>query len=235
MMLDATCQQKTAPKPAETTFAGQNFLLDPSGALYWPDQRMLIVSDLHFEKGSFLASFGSMLPYYDTRETLRLLREVIQTYQPQTLLCLGDSFHDLKAMQRICPEDLNTIQQLIQSLPEWIWITGNHDAEIPAHVPGQRHDKIHLKGIDFQHEDSADSAPQMIGHYHPKITLKLYGRRITGRCFIHDETRFIMPSFGSYTGGLDIQNPAITEIISTNYQTFLLYNQRVWPINSEIS
>ena len=40
-------------------FAGQRFILDASGALVWPKHDMVVFSDLHFEKGSFLSQFAN--------------------------------------------------------------------------------------------------------------------------------------------------------------------------------
>ena len=52
------------------SICGKAFRAHMSGALYWPAEKALIVSDLHFEKGSHFAARGQMLPPYDTRETL---------------------------------------------------------------------------------------------------------------------------------------------------------------------
>lgn len=42
----------------ESEFAGQRIVLHASGALYFPDEDMLLVADLHLEKGSFFAARG---------------------------------------------------------------------------------------------------------------------------------------------------------------------------------
>ena len=44
-----------------------------SGALFWEEQRLLVVSDLHLEKGSSFAARGVLLPPYDTAATLAAL------------------------------------------------------------------------------------------------------------------------------------------------------------------
>ena len=56
--------------------AGEEFLADPSGALYHPGERMLIVADLHLEKSSSFARRGMLLPPYDTAATLARLVEI---------------------------------------------------------------------------------------------------------------------------------------------------------------
>jgi metallophosphoesterase superfamily enzyme len=67
-----------AQRDEEHTFAlaGAEIVADPSGALYWPDERMLVVADLHLEKGSAFAKRGVLLPPYDTASTLARLAVV---------------------------------------------------------------------------------------------------------------------------------------------------------------
>ena len=67
---------------------------DPLGGLYLPDLDILVVSDLHLEKGSAFARRGMMLPPYDTLATLRILDAVISRHNPKTVISLGDNFHD---------------------------------------------------------------------------------------------------------------------------------------------
>ena len=51
------------------SFAGHS-LCALSGALFWPARRALLVADLHFEKASWFAMRGQMLPPYDSIATL---------------------------------------------------------------------------------------------------------------------------------------------------------------------
>ncbi len=69
-------------------------MLDPAGALWWPEQHLLVVADLHLEKGSALASRGHLVPPWDTRATLDRLAVLLRRYAPRSVLALGDSFHD---------------------------------------------------------------------------------------------------------------------------------------------
>ena len=61
---------------------GKMFVAHKSGALYWPAEKALIVSDLHLEKGSAFAVRGQMLPPYDTRETLHKLADPDRQLRP---------------------------------------------------------------------------------------------------------------------------------------------------------
>src|SRR5256885_17256094 len=74
---------------------------DSTGALFWPEQSLLVVADLHFEKGSHFARKGQLLPPYDTRDTIDRLARVLQRFAPRRVVCLGDSFHDGDAASRL--------------------------------------------------------------------------------------------------------------------------------------
>ena len=58
-------------------------LADLSGALHWEDERLLVVSDLHLEKGSSFAARGTLLPPFDTVATLGRLTAVVAQYEPR--------------------------------------------------------------------------------------------------------------------------------------------------------
>ena len=79
---------------ARIVVAGVEAVCDPLGALYLPETRLLVVSDLHLEKGAAFARRGMMLPPYDTLATLTVLSAVIARYAPKIVVSLGDNFHD---------------------------------------------------------------------------------------------------------------------------------------------
>ena len=80
---------------------GEAFTPDPLGALFWSAKETLIVSDLHFEKGSAFAARSVLLPPYDTRTTLKRLSLLFDRYQPRRVISLGDAFHDPDAETRM--------------------------------------------------------------------------------------------------------------------------------------
>src|SRR5690606_8456069 len=160
------------------TLCGKSFLADQSGALYWPVEKTLIVADLHLEKGSAHASRGTFLPPYDTRQTLLRLAEVIDRLESETVIALGDSFHDGGAAERLCDEDLQ-ILKIIQEDRRWIWITGNHDPSIPEEFGGQRFEEFDLGGIKLRHEPRPGGITHEIaGHMHPAARISIHGTSI---------------------------------------------------------
>ncbi|WP_273145508.1 ligase-associated DNA damage response endonuclease PdeM [Oceanicaulis alexandrii] len=124
--------------PVFMTVNGTRLIADPSGVAYWPDESVLLVSDLHFEKGSAYAARGQLLPPYDTRATLQRLAAAITVYQPESVIALGDSFHDLGADGRMAPDDAEALSALVASVQDWLWIEGNHDPKPPVSGQGRR-------------------------------------------------------------------------------------------------
>src|ERR1700710_1833723 len=86
------------------SFAGHDLVALPQGALFWPARRALLVADLHFEKASFFARFGQMLPPYDSIATLSDLAAIVAAPGTRELWCLGDSFHDRWGCERLSAE-----------------------------------------------------------------------------------------------------------------------------------
>ncbi len=59
------------------SFGGQTLCALPDGALWWPARSALLVADLHFEKASWFAARGQMLPPYDSLATLADLARIV--------------------------------------------------------------------------------------------------------------------------------------------------------------
>ena len=177
-------------------------------ALFLPRTQTLIVSDLHFEKGSAYAVKGVMLPPFDTAETLRRLTILFEQLAPKTLIALGDSFHDQGAGARLAPQDKAKLESLVAQT-ETIWIEGNHDPEPPAWLAGRRAAELAHDGLWFRHEPTGQIAGEVAGHLHPgaRVTGKR-GGSIRRRCFVTDGRSLIMPAFGAFTGGLNLFDPA---------------------------
>src|SRR5947207_15772834 len=190
--------------------AGVTMLADLSGALVWEEQRLLVVSDLHLEKGSSFAQRGVLLPPYDTVATLGRLASVIARHDPRMVIALGDSFHDRDAHGRLSAPDRDTIAAL-QALRDWIWIAGNHDPALPPDLGGTVASEVAIGAIVFRHEPTGASG-EIAGHLHPKARVSTRGRAVERRCFAADGERLVMPAFGAYAGGLSIRDAAFASI-----------------------
>lgn len=183
---------------------------DPSGALFWPEQGVMVVADLHLEKGSSYARGHQFLPPYDTRETLDRLNASLRRFAPRRVICLGDSFHDRAAAERLDPADRDRLRRLIAA-QDWVWVAGNHDPSPPRDLGGTVAGEVAVNHLIFRHQPAArELAPgEVVGHFHPKACVATAARRVTARCYVLDATRAVMPAFGAYAGGLDTLDPAI--------------------------
>lgn len=178
---------------------------DLSGALYVPDLAALIISDLHLEQGTSLARRGISVPPFDTGITIGLLESVINRWAPQRLIFLGDSFHDDDGERRIEAALMQRLKKIAVA-HECFWICGNHDPSPPRHLAGHSADHILLGPLTLRHAPQRlrKAEIEIAGHLHPGCAVAQRGRRVSGKCFIADERRLIMPAFGAYTGALSV-------------------------------
>jgi len=156
----------------ETAIHGVAAVCDPLGALYLPDAGILVVSDLHLEKGAAYARRGMMLPPYDTLATLTVLAAVISRYDPKLVISLGDNFHDRVGSQHL-PDAFRTLIVEMARGREWIWINGNHDPDGTIDLPGTCSDELFYAGLTFRHEprDGLQKG-EIAGHLHPAATVR---------------------------------------------------------------
>ena len=195
------------------TVAGIALAADPDGALYWPEQGLLAVADLHLEKGSSFAARGQLLPPYDTAATLARLARLIARYAPRCVVALGDSFHDGGGPARLSGDDRDNMHAL-QRGRDWLWLTGNHDPEPAIDIGGVFLAQLAVGGLTFRHLPTG-AAGEIAGHLHPVAHVAQRGRAVSRRCFAADRTRMVMPAFGAYTGGLNVRNAAFADLFGT--------------------
>ena len=185
---------------------------DCSGIAYWPSEQMLLVADLHLEKGSSFARRGQLIPPYDTMATLKRLGMCLEKWQPAKVIALGDSFHDRDASVRLSNDAAGLLSSFLKGR-EWIWITGNHDPLPPEGLGGEVMDSLPIGKLNFCHEPKAEFADgEIAGHLHPKARLVRRGRSVRRSCFAAARRRMIMPSFGAYTGGLNVFDRAFDDL-----------------------
>jgi DNA ligase-associated metallophosphoesterase len=228
----------TSQQAMPMRFAGQIWIADAAGSLYWPKQKLLIVSDCHFEKGSFLKQFANPIPIYDTLTTISHIAELILMYEPQHVVCLGDSFHDTAAGERMLEQDIESLQSLLQQVSRWTWILGNHDPDIPWQFGGERCVSLVIEQIMLAHEPEAlatlqahHAKAQVIGHFHPKLSITRKRHAMHGKCFMWDDTTLIMPGIGAFTGGLDATEPVLDNIVKKDSRKYALsYQKKIYTL-----
>ncbi len=208
---------------------GATLVADRSGALWWPAERLLAVADLHLEKGSSFAKTGQLLPPYDSRATLSRLSAAVGRFEPKTIVCLGDNFHDPLGPERLDAESKGIVAML-QRKRRFVWIEGNHDAAAAAVLGGESAPEIEIGPLVFRHEPRQGRARgELAGHLHPVAVAVTRARRLRRRCFVSDGERCVLPAFGAYTGGLDVFDAAFAPLFPRSFQAFLIGRDRVYP------
>ena len=183
-------------------------VLRQSGALWLATEQALVCADLHLEKGSAYAARGQMLPPYDTRETLKRLGAEVEALAPAVVVLLGDTFHDRRSEERLAPDDAERLRALAHGRT-LVWVVGNHDADGPRALPGERAAELSLCGLKLRHEPHAGLQPgEVAGHLHPAARVRATRGSVRRRCFVTDGERLVLPAFGAYAGGLNVRDAA---------------------------
>ena len=224
---------RSAPE-AEIAVAGAALAADPAGALYWPAEGLLAVSDLHLEKGSAFAARGVLLPPFDTATTLDGLARLVARYAPRRVVALGDNFHDGGGPGRLADADRATLSGL-QRGRDWTWITGNHDPEPAEGIGGTFAAALTVGYLTFRHEPTAGRVTgEIAGHLHPVARIRQRGRSLRRRCFAADGARLVMPAFGAFTGGLNVRDRAFAGLFATaGFTAHLIGDRRIYAVGGE--
>ena len=217
------------------TVNGETVLLDPCGAAFVPVHSVLLFADLHFEKGSSYARGRQFLPPYDTTNTLLRMARAVARHRPARVVALGDSFHDSQAADRLGPEEKGLLDSLTRTA-RFTWIAGNHDPHPPAWLGGDIRESLRVGGLSLRHEPLANFQPgEVAGHLHPCASVAKWGRSVRRRCFVSDGLRLVLPSFGAYTGGLDVGDAAIAALFAGPFHAYMLGHSRVYAIPRRIA
>lgn len=229
----ASWNDERAPSAATSIVVvgtGVELVADVAGALYWPERGLLVVADLHLEKGSAFAERGVLLPPYDTAATLARLAQLIARYAPRTVVSLGDSFHDGRGAARLSDTDRATLKSL-QRGRDWLWVAGNHDPDPADGIGGCFVAELRLGGLMFRHRPSPAADGEIAGHLHPVARVASRGRAVSRRCFASDGRRLVMPAFGAYTGGLNVRDRAFAEVFDTlAFTAHILGQTRIYAV-----
>ncbi|CAM5772196.1 metallophosphatase [Labrys miyagiensis] len=213
---------------AVLSVAGTEFLATADGALVWLEESLVVVSDLHLEKGSSFAERRMLLPPYDTAATLARLARLLARFAARRLVFLGDSFHDRRADGRISPRDREALSHCLHRR-EVFWIAGNHDPEPPSGFAGTATPELAIGSMLFRHEPTEVAEPgEIAGHLHPVARVATRGRSLRRRCFAGDGRRAILPAFGAYAGGLNVRDAAFAPLFPDGFTAHLMGDERVF-------
>lgn len=184
----------------EITINNQAFVLHCSGALYWVEKHMLLISDVHLGKISHFRKYGSALPGNAIFKNFLKLDGVVEYFNPEAICFLGDLFHS----------SLNNEWELFR---EWvervsipvILVAGNHDIIAP-----HKYDEVNVTVVSewmrdgfllTHHPEEREGVFTLSGHIHPAVVLAGPGRQFLKLpCFFRSQNQMILPAFGEFTG-----------------------------------
>ena len=211
-------------------FNNHEFKINNDGILFWLEKKIAIISDLHLEKGSSFASSGQFIPPFDSEETLNKLINFLKIHEVQTIVLLGDTFHDGGALNRMSSKVKSIFDSLVENY-EIIFVLGNHENKMKSAFI-KLYERYIVDDIHFLHEAVLEKKYQISGHFHPVASLKINSKKITEKCLIHSENYIIMPAFGEFTGGLNINNHVFKPFLNSNYYIYFLTKKSVYKFAS---
>lgn len=190
----------------EITVINSTFILGPEKEMYWPEKKTLIISDLHLGKIKHFVNNGIQVPELANTNNYWRLTGVIENYDVERVLFLGDLFHS------VYNKEWETFKDYIANYASinWVLILGNHDILHPDHYHEANLKVVQSileEGINFTHEPSQEDVGYNIcGHLHPAIRLRGTARQsLRLPCFHFGEEMGVLPAFGEFTGALTIK------------------------------
>jgi len=178
----------------------ETFILHPSGAVFWESKKIIIISDVHLGKVTHFRKHGIAIPQSAVSENFRKITDVLEYFEPEKIIFLGDLFHSAKNSEwDLFEEWISNHNQ------ETYLVAGNHD------IIDQKHyyeigilvvDFLEIDGFFFTHHPTEqEDFFNFAGHIHPGITLRGLGMQsLRLRCFFQKANQMILPAFGEFTG-----------------------------------
>jgi DNA ligase-associated metallophosphoesterase len=178
-------------------------VLHPLKAVWWPEQDLLVFSDVHIGKGSHFRSNGIAIPKFVNASNLWNMVEVIQQYNPKRLVFLGDLFHS------VANEEWDELIDCLDQFPRMkrILVKGNHEImsdEDYLRFQFELFEKLTIENIHLTHEpmtEVPEGGFNLCGHIHPAVRLSGMARQsLKIPCFWMNDRCGILPAFGTFTG-----------------------------------
>ena len=178
----------------------QNFTLHPSGCLFWDERKILLISDVHIGKVAHFRKHGMAIPNRAVFENFEKLTAVLELFNPEVIIFLGDLFHSK------INNEWNLFENWVKPIsPKIILVEGNHDIIARQNYIDLNIELFSELVIDdflFTHYPTEkEGLFNFCGHIHPGIKLKGVGKQyLSLACFFKKPLQIILPAFGEFTG-----------------------------------
>lgn len=199
-----------------STRAGE-LLLSPERVAYAPAHKALFVADIHLGKAATFRSLGVPVPAGTTRDNLERLSTAIHRFNPDSVYFLGDLLHAKAAHNPELLGQLHAWRQYHANTTLTL-IRGNHDSKAGDPPPSLDVSVVEepflLGGFALCHHPQSRSGLLVLaGHEHPVVVLNGKGKsRARLPCFYLKPDQLILPSFGAFTGGYQV-DPQAGEVV----------------------
>ncbi len=193
--------------PIEREIQGETFAFLPEKAVHWPGRRTLMVADLHWGKAEIFQKAGIPVSSAILQDDLLRLKRILDAFQIQRLILLGDLIHGKQGLTSELRDRVRHWRQAVGA--EILLIKGNHDRSLvlPEEWEMELCEEAYEDGsfIFSHHPESRPSGFTWCGHLHPVVHVGSRLERLRLPCFWIQKNCGILPSFGSFTGGMPIQ------------------------------
>jgi uncharacterized protein len=194
---------------------GEQLVLLPERAVFWPRTASLILADIHFGKSGHFGHHGIAVPGGIDATDRERLSALIQQAGARRLIVLGDLLHAPESYGAAAARELDTWAHQIGEMAEIHVVQGNHDRGAP---------RARLRSFHWWEEQWADGPFRFVhdgestspgdseglfslsGHVHPVVRLTSVGKiRMRVPVFWLKSSGLVLPAFGVFTGGFAVR------------------------------
>jgi DNA ligase-associated metallophosphoesterase len=182
----------------EITLQDEQLHLLPERAVWWPAQRAIMLSDVHWGKSAHFRKHGIPMPGGTQRQDAMRLAGLLRRHRAERLIIAGDLFHSKHNSE---VDDFAHWRSAHSAL-HIHFIMGNHDI-LPASFYHSINLEIAQEGLALgpfyiTHDDAQYERLYTIhGHIHPGVSVPGAG---TYPCFAIGAHAMVLPAFGKFTG-----------------------------------
>lgn len=184
---------------------GEQLILLPERAMYWPARKTLFVADTHWGKAATMRAHSLPIPMGTTEADVKRLGVALRRMGAERLVLLGDAIHAREGRARVTLDTIYHWRQQHKDL-EILLVRGNHDhgaGDPPPTLDIRCTNSPHVEApFAFQHHPIVSPYGYVLaGHTHPALHLRGLGRqRATVPCFHFTPAVGTLPAFGSMCG-----------------------------------